>query len=59
MRTFIKLRRLATNYDELLKALQQMKLEYDGRFEEIFDAVDVLIGIPSSVRTPIGFKKNK
>lgn len=57
MRTFIKLRRLATNYDELLKALQQMKLEYDGRFEEIFDALDVLIGIPASVRQPIGFKK--
>ncbi|MBK9735744.1 MAG: ORF6N domain-containing protein [Saprospiraceae bacterium] len=37
MRTFVALRKLAINYDELLKKLEAMEKGYDGKFKEIYN----------------------
>lgn len=56
MRTFVALRKLAINYDELLKKLEAMEKGYDGKFKEIYNTLRYLMS-PQSKRKPIGFKK--
>lgn len=56
MRTFVKLRRMAINYDELLKVLEQMKLEYDDKFDHIYAAIEQLLTPVNPPREKIGFK---
>ncbi|MBK8722744.1 MAG: ORF6N domain-containing protein [Saprospiraceae bacterium] len=56
MRTFVALRKLAVNYDELLKKLEVMEKDYDGKFQEIYQTLEYLIS-PQSKRNPIGFNR--
>ena len=56
IRTFIFLRRLAGNYKEVMKKLEEMEQKYDGRFKEIYKALNYLIDPPKEERREIGFK---
>ncbi len=56
VRTFVALRRLAENYTELLRKLESMEELYDGKFKEIYDALNYLIHPPNPPRKEIGYK---
>ncbi len=57
IRTFVFLRRAAVNYQELLKKLESMERKYEGRFSEIFKALNYLINPPAKNNKRIGFKR--
>ncbi len=59
VRTFVVLRKMAVNYQEIMKKLDAMEKEYEGRFQEIFKALKYLLNPPGSPRKPIGFKQGK
>lgn len=59
VRTFVALRKIAISHQELMKKLEQLKLEYDDKFEDIFAALDHLFNPPQPIASPrkrIGFK---
>ena len=56
VRTFIFLRKLAGNYKEVMKMLEEMEQKYEGRFKEIYKALNYLIDPPKEDRREIGFK---
>lgn len=55
MRAFVALRKMAINYHDILDILRAMRTEYDAKFDEIFDSLEVLIRPPQETRTLIGF----
>lgn len=57
MRTFVALRKMAINYEEVMNALKSMRMQYDKQFDDIFRALELLISPPATPRTMIGFKK--
>ena len=57
MRTFVALRKMSINYDEVMNALKSMRMQYDKQFDDIFRALELLIRPPESPRTLIGFRK--
>lgn len=58
MRTFVALRKMAINYEEVMNALKAMRLQYDKQFDDIFHALELLIRPPDAPRTLIGFRKS-
>jgi hypothetical protein len=42
MRTFVALRKMALNYEEIMKKLKKIESNYDGKFKEIYDALNYL-----------------
>mgnify|MGYP000256068971 CR=1 FL=1 len=58
IRTFVALRKLASNYNEILMRIEEMEKSYDKQFNEVFDTLKHLLR-PKSKRNPIGFKKQK
>ena len=56
MRTFIALRKIASNYKEIMQIVSEMKNEYDTNFAQIFKALEQLINPPQEPRKRIGFK---
>jgi hypothetical protein len=59
MRTFVALRKIAISHDEIMRKLEQMKLEYNEKFADIFKALDYLFNPPElkvEKRKRIGFK---
>ena len=56
MRTFIALRKVAANYKEIMQILTEMRNQYDKRFTELYNALDILINPPQPTRNKIGFK---
>lgn len=59
IRTFIELRKIAVNYEDILKKLKQIENNYDGKFKELYQALDHLINLPTPTSRKIGFKINK
>jgi len=66
VRTFIMLRKMAGNYQEIMAKLEDLEGKYEGRFKDIFKALNYLLdeskakNDPKPERNPIGFKtKNK
>jgi len=60
IRTFVMLRKMALNYQEIMKKLDVMEDRYEKRFKEIFKALKYLLETPPpEERNPIGFKQNK
>ena len=55
MRTFVTLRKLAVNYKEIMRKLEKMESEYDGKFSEIFKALNYLLDPPVPPRKRIGY----
>tara|TARA_R110001583_G_scaffold412_4_gene3889 strand:+ start:35131 stop:35646 length:516 start_codon:yes stop_codon:yes gene_type:complete len=57
--TFVQLRKLATNYEELLTKIQQIESQYNNQFSEIYEVLQKLLEKPKEIqRTKIGFKNN-
>jgi len=55
MRTFIALRRIASNYKEIMQEIEEMQRQYDGKFSEIYNVLNQLIHPPQPPRRKIGF----
>ena len=58
MRTFVMLRKMALNYNEIMQELNKMRQGYDQQFEYVFKALEYLTS-PHAQRAPIGFNANK
>ncbi len=56
MRTFIALRKVASNYKEIMQILTEMRKQYDSQFTELYNALATLINPPQPPRNKIGFK---
>lgn len=57
IRTFVLLRRVAANYQVVMRKLENMEKKYDGRFREIYKTLNYLINPPAGEKRPIGFKQ--
>lgn len=55
IRAFVALRKIASNYKEVLEIVIEMRSQYDIQFEEVFKALEKLINPPQEPRTRIGF----
>jgi phage regulator Rha-like protein len=56
--TFIQLRKLANNYEEIMKKINQMESQNNEQFSEIYDVLQQLLEKPKDEpRTKIGYKK--
>ena len=57
--TFVQLRKLANNYEELLIKIQQIESRYSNQFAEIYEVLQKLLETPKNkLRTKIGYKNN-
>lgn len=55
--TFVQLRKLANNYEEIMKKIQQMESQYNEQFSEIYTVLQRLLEKPKDPpRKRIGFK---
>jgi hypothetical protein len=57
MRTFVALRKVASNYEEVLNVIADMRSQYDAQFEELFTALEKLINPPQQSRPRVGFRR--
>lgn len=57
MRTFVALRKAASNYQEVIQILTEMRGQYDAQFEELYAALEKLINPPEQPRPRIGFRR--
>lgn len=57
MRTFVALRKVASNYKEIMQILTEMRSQYDAQFEELYTALEKLINPPDEPRPRIGFRR--
>jgi hypothetical protein len=57
MRTFVALRKAASNYQEIMHILTIMRSQYDAQFEEVYSALEKLINPPEEPRPRIGFRR--
>lgn len=56
--TFVQLRKVANNYEEILSIIQQMESKYQDQFGEIYEILQRLLEKPKEEpRQKIGFKK--
>jgi len=57
--TFVQLRKIANNYDEIMSKIKQMESQYNNQFGEIYEALQQLLSKPKEQsRTRIGYKKD-
>ncbi len=55
--TFVQLRKLANNYEEIMEKIRQMESQYNEQFMEIYQVLQRLLSKPEeSPRKRIGFK---
>jgi hypothetical protein len=60
VRTFVQLRKLANNYEELIAKMQEMELNYNEQFGEIYQVLQQLLSKPEEKpRTQIGYKADR
>ncbi len=58
VRTFVQLRKLANNYEEIMSKINQMESQYNEQFSEIYQVLKKLLEKPKDPpRTRIGYKK--
>ncbi|KAA1242529.1 ORF6N domain-containing protein [Aquimarina sp. RZ0] len=56
--TFVQLRKLANNYEEIMNKIQQMESSYNEQFSEIYEVLQKLLSKPEEKPvTKIGYKK--
>ncbi|GAB1858701.1 hypothetical protein MHTCC0001_35410 [Flavobacteriaceae bacterium MHTCC 0001] len=60
IKTFVELRKLANNYEEIMNKIQQMESQYNNQFSEIYEVLQRLLSKPEEKpRTKIGYKKDR
>ncbi len=59
IRTFVMLRKMASNYQAVMRKLEAMDKKYEGRFKEIYKTLNYLINPPTEPMRKIGFKLPK
>ncbi|MBT8211038.1 MAG: ORF6N domain-containing protein [Eudoraea sp.] len=59
MRTFVHVRRILQDNQELAKKLQYLENKYDEQFQIIFSTIKNLIGKGNTARNPIGYKRKR
>ncbi len=58
--TFVQLRKLANNYDEIMTKINQMESRNNEQFREIYEVLQRLLSKPKEQpRTQIGYKKDR
>lgn len=55
MRAFTKMRQMLTETDDLRKMMEDLRYEYDEKFEIIFQALDRILDMKPGKSKPIGF----
>lgn len=57
MRAFVLLRQMAMGYEELLKRIEELEINTDAQFNEIYQALTKLLSTPEehTKRRPIGY----
>jgi phage regulator Rha-like protein len=56
--TFVQLRKLANNYEEIMNKINQMELQNNEQFSEIYQVLQNLLSKPEEKpRTKVGYKK--
>ncbi len=58
MRAFIALRKIASNYKEIMQILTEMRSQYDAQFHELFTALEQLINPPQEPRPRVGYRRS-
>jgi len=57
MRAFVMMRQLTIGYDDLMKRIDQLEIDTNTQFSEIYQALTELMKKPEEdKRTPIGYK---
>jgi hypothetical protein len=56
MRTFVQLRKIASNYQDLVYKIEELEKKYDHNFKLVFKLINELINPPAPARNPIGYK---
>lgn len=56
MRTFVHVRRILENNQDLARQLKQLEKKYDEQFQVVFNAIKELIEKKNLPRNPIGYK---
>jgi ORF6N domain len=59
IRTFVMLRKMASNYQAVMRKLEALDKKYEGRFKEIYKTLNYLINPPTAPMRKIGFKHTK
>ncbi|HAV42717.1 TPA: hypothetical protein DCX15_01690 [bacterium] len=59
MRTFTRLRKMATDFAEPKRKVEAMERRYDAQFKVVFDAIKSLMTPPQKKIKAIGFRKKK
>ncbi|MBL4887103.1 MAG: ORF6N domain-containing protein [Flavobacteriaceae bacterium] len=60
VRTFVHLRKLVNNYEEMIAKMQEMELNYNEQFSEIYQVLQQLLSKPKEESRPkIGYKKDR
>ncbi len=58
--TFVQLRKLANNYEEIMNKIHQMESQNNEQFSEIYEVLQRLLSKPEEKpRTQIGYKKER
>jgi hypothetical protein len=57
MRTFVRLRRMVAEHEDLARRLDELENRYDGQFKVVFDAIRSLISSEPKPRKRVGFLK--
>ncbi len=58
--TFVQLRKIANNYEEIMDKIQQMESQYNNQFGKIYKALQQLLSTPKEQPRPkIGYKKDR
>jgi hypothetical protein len=56
MRTFVAIRKMALNHQDIMKKLEEIKADNDKKFKDIYAALEYLLTPPNPPRKAIGFK---
>jgi len=60
MRAFVQLRKMVSNYSELLQKVEAMEKKYDTQFKVVFDVIKSMIETPPpEEKRKIGFRREK
>jgi hypothetical protein len=59
MRTFVHVRRILQDNQELAKKLHRLEKRYDEQFEIVFNVIKQLIEKKNTLRRPVGFRAGK
>jgi hypothetical protein len=58
IRTFVTLRKMALNYQEIMKKLETIESGNNNKFKEIYPALNHLLSTPNPPRKRIGYKSD-